>query len=487
MRTVEMRALNDFDEWRGVARSLLLAGVGPDEVIWLEPGHGADLFDVEAAPTPATGRAVGTVPPRFLELGEQAICHNDTERFALLYRLLWRLQRDKNLLTARSDVDVGKLDRRVSAVRRDAHKMTAFVRFRQVIDADGVPRYLAWFEPEHYTLEPTAPFFVRRFAGMRWGIVTPYRSAFWDGEALSFGPGGSKTDVPAEDAIEEVWKAYYASIFNPARLKVAMMKSEMPVKYWRNLPEAELIPSLIRGAKQAEAEMVERQASEPSIRHVKSVARRFMEPIAEVSGIETLADAREAASGCTRCPLYEQATQTVFGEGPETADIMFVGEQPGDQEDLAGHPFVGPAGQVFNETLKLAEIDRSRVYVTNSVKHFKFEPRGKRRIHQKPNGQEIAACRFWVGLERQFVKPGLIVAMGATAVTSLMGKANSITSLRGRPIALDDGTPMWVTVHPSYLLRIQDRAAAAEERRRFEDDMKAIRDYAATLPRRHAA
>jgi len=472
---VRLGALNDFAEWRGQARRLLLAAVSPDDVTWLPPGRDSDLFagaGDEALPA-AASRAVGTVPRRFIELGEAAICHADPERFALLYRLLWRLQRNGDLLELRSDSDVGKLDRRVSAVRRDAHKMTAFVRFREIADGAGAARFLSWFEPEHYTLERTAPFFARRFAGMHWGIITPYRSAFWDGAALSFGPGGEKADVPAEDAMEAVWRAYYAAIFNPARLKVAMMKSEMPVKYWRNLPEAEVIPSLIRNAKQREQEMIEQLASQPPARHVRQSGRGGVEPAPEVP--QTLEEARLAAAGCTRCPLHEMATQTVFGEGPARARLMFVGEQPGDQEDLAGKPFVGPAGQVFDAALAAAGIDRDIVYVTNAVKHFKFEPRGKRRIHQKPNGSEISACRFWLGLERRFVAPGLIVAMGATAVTAVLGRASSISSLRGNPIPLEDGTTLLVTVHPSYLLRLPDRAQAAIERERFVEDMRMVR------------
>ncbi len=160
------------------------------------------------------------------------------------------------------------------------------MRFKEVADDSGLERFVAWFEPEHYVLEQVAPFFVRRFTGMIWAIVTPYRSAYWDGETLELGPGGHKADVPADDALEPVWKSYFASIFNPARLKVAMMKSEMPVKYWRNLPEAELIPSLIRGARDAEAAMIERMASEPSSKHLRRAERQVeAEPVAEIGSL----------------------------------------------------------------------------------------------------------------------------------------------------------------------------------------------------------
>lgn len=473
MRTIRLDGLNDFAEWRAAARGLLLTGTPPDAVIWADSASPSDLFAAEDEAPAITQRAVGTVPPKFIELGEAAICHSDPERFSLLYRLLWRLQKDRQLLEVRSDPDVGKLDRKASAVRRDSHKLKAFLRFRTLEAESGRERFAAWFEPEHFVLERTAPFFVRRFAGMDWAIVTPYRSAFWDGTELRFGPGGSKADVPAEDALEESWKTYFASIFNPARLKVGMMKSEMPVKYWRNLPEAELIPELIRTAKEREHEMIERMASQPPARHLRQEARQ--ERSAEgVSEIVSLADARAAVAGCRRCPLYEHATQAVFGEGPGTAELMFVGEQPGDQEDLSGKPFVGPAGQVFDRAMKKVGLDRREAYVTNAVKHFKFTPRGKRRIHNKPDAGEIEACRFWLDLEREFVKPRVIVAMGATAVRGVLGKVATISSMRGEPITLEDGTLLVVTVHPSYLLRLPDRDQAAVELERFEADLKLV-------------
>ncbi|MEO6012596.1 MAG: UdgX family uracil-DNA binding protein [Devosia sp.] len=471
MKRVRLRSLNDFDEWRVAARALLIVGTHPEDVIWEDPAASVDLFaEAEDRPADIATRAVGVVPPRFIELAEAAVCHREPVRFGLLYRLLFRLQKDRDLIDGRSDPDISKLHRLASEVRRDSHKMKAFVRFREDDN-----RFAAWFEPDHYTLERTAPFFARRFASMQWAILTPYRSAAWDGTTLVFGDGTRQQNAPRGDTMEEVWKTYFASIFNPARLKVAMMKSEMPVKYWRNLPEAALIPSLIQGAKQAEEEMIARAASEPPARHMRAEARNATPD--EVVSITSLADVRAAAQGCTRCPLYEYATQAVFGEGPQNAEVMFVGEQPGDQEDLSGKPFVGPAGQVFNTALEKVGIDRGRVYVTNAVKHFKFEPRGKKRIHQRPNAGEIQACRFWVNLEREFVRPKLIVALGATAVQSLMGKAAPVNSLRGKKLELPDGGALIVTVHPSYLLRLPDRDKGAEELQRFEADLRAVKAF----------
>jgi len=181
---------------------------------------------------------------------------------------------------------------------------------------------------------------------------------------------------------------------------------------------------------------------------------------------------REEAADCRACPLYKDATQTVFGEGQQTARMMLVGEQPGDKEDLAGKPFVGPAGQMLDRALEEAGIDRRTVYVTNAVKHFKFVPRGKTRLHQKPNAAEIKACRPWYERELAAIKPALVVAMGATAAQSVFGKITPINKNRGRPIDLADGIKALVTVHPSYLLRLPDADARAREYKRFVDDFK---------------
>jgi uracil-DNA glycosylase family protein len=190
---------------------------------------------------------------------------------------------------------------------------------------------------------------------------------------------------------------------------------------------------------------------------------------------------RRDARDCTRCQLYRCATQTVFGEGPVDAPLMLVGEQPGDQEDLAGRPFVGPAGQVLDRALAEARIDRARTYVTNAVKHFKFEQRGKRRLHQKPDGPEIQACRWWIDQERSLIRPLVTVALGATAARSMLGKTVTITATRGKPVPLEDGGEGWVTIHPSYLLRIDDKADAEREYRRFVEDLRRAAERVAIL------
>lgn len=476
MYSVIVPTRNELAPWRDCVRPLLAARVSPDEIIWTQSGDADALLGEAFTPSP---RPAGVrVSRTFMESAELALCHADRRRFDLLYRIAFRLQSERELLAVETDPDIVLLTRLGKAVRRDSHKMTAFVRFRALDETNE--RFAAWFEPEHFTLERTAPFFAERFANMEWAILTPYRSAFWDREHLVFGEGARKGDVPPDDALEDAWRTYFASIFNPARLKVSAMTSEMPRKYWRNLPEAEIIPDLIRSAQTREAEMIRTEASAPPTRHQRRAARHKG---AEDEAIEfsSLTQAKKAAQNCTRCPLYENATQVVFGEGPSEAPLMMVGEQPGDREDIEGQPFVGPAGQLLDQVLDEARIDRKKVFVTNAVKHFKFVPRGKRRIHQKPNGGEVSACRFWLDHERALVKPKVIVALGATAAQSLLGSGATIGKLRGAPIELEDGTTVFVTVHPSFLLRMPDREKAAEERMAFARDLKAIREHMETI------
>jgi uracil-DNA glycosylase family protein len=195
-------------------------------------------------------------------------------------------------------------------------------------------------------------------------------------------------------------------------------------------------------------------------------------PTADAAKPKSLTALRAAERRCTRCPLYKNATQVVPGEGPVRARIMMVGEQPGDKEDIQGKPFVGPAGRVLDQAIAAAGIDRRQVFVTNAVKHFKFEMRGKRRLHKKPNAHEIERCRWWIDLERAIVKPRIVVALGATAARSLMGKPVTIGKIRGRAVEMRDGGRMVATIHPSYLLRIKDERDKQAQYRRFIHDLK---------------
>ncbi len=472
MHILTLDSETDFDGWRKAARALALNDVKPSDVTWNVAGDAPELFEPTDPPLePPHGTF--SVPARFVELAGIAILHRNPERFALLYRLLWRLRGNHDLLDIATDPDVAEVAAMAKAVRRDEHKMHAFVRFREV-GREQKSHFVAWFEPEHHIVELAAPFFARRFADMPWSILTPDVCAHWDGHAVSITPGVAKSEAPTADRLEETWRSYYASIFNPARLKVQAMQKEMPRKYWRNLPEASLIKPLIEGAGRAASAMIANAATEPHkpqkrLEPPKASDKAGEMPRKSDDDIETL---REEAADCRACPLYRNATQTVFGEGQQTARIMLVGEQPGDKEDLAGKPFVGPAGQMLDRALEEAGIDRSKVYVTNAVKHFKFVPRGKIRLHQKPNTPEIRACRQWYERELAAIRPDLVVAMGATAAQSVFGKITPINKNRGRLIDLGDGTRTLVTVHPSYLLRLPDAEAKAREYERFVEDLK---------------
>ena len=465
---ITLDAPDDFDGWRNAARDLIEAGVPPMGVVWEVAGADADLFG-GSAPPPSTGASFA-VPRAFVDLAKAAICHVDRERFALLYALLWKLRSNRAAMEDRADPLLDRLEKLAKEVRRDAHKMHAFVRFREVAEGEDT-RFIAWFEPDNHIVRREAGFFVRRFANMRWSILTPELSIHYDGETLTEGPGATRADAPDGDPLEETWKTYYASIFNPSRVKIKAMTKEMPKKYWKNMPETALVAPLIAGARARELEMIDRAST-------KDAAPPSATPQTPGAGDNLRASweaLRAEASACTRCDLHRCATQTVFGEGPLNARILFVGEQPGDQEDLAGRPFVGPAGQLFDRALAEAGIDRTQTYVTNAVKHFKFVLRGKKRIHARPDVAEIDVCRWWQEQERGLIRPALTVALGATAARSLTGKTLTIGRAREAPLTLADGSECWVTVHPSFLLRIPEEDRRREERARFVEDLTRIR------------
>ena len=397
--------------------------------------------------------------------------HVDPGRFGLLYRLLWRLTHEPALRHDPLDGDRVQAEHMAQAVRRDMHKMKAFVRFRPLeSNVEAAPLHVAWFEPEHHIVEAVAPFFARRFAQMRWAILTPMRSVEWDGASLQFGPGARKQDAPPPDAGESLWLTYYRNIFNPARLKLAMMEKEMPRRYWRNLPEAELISPLAADAIARSGRMIDAPATRPVRRIVPVRLRRELEEVGGAAAASNLpgdpaaalAQLKSATGRCRECPIGEFATQAVFGEGPLNPTLMVVGEQPGDQEDLRGRPFVGPAGQLFDRAIAELGWMRERLWITNAVKHFKFELRGKRRLHKTPSQQEAMACLHWLESEIAQVKPKALIALGATAARALLGRPVAVMRERGQWYESPRGDRVLVTVHPSALLRLppEQRQAA---------------------------
>jgi DNA polymerase len=408
------------------------------------------------------------MPRGVSELIALAVCHRDLERFALLYRLIWRiLHAEPALLEMHSDPIVHRLAQMAASVRRDIHKMHAFLRFRSV--GEGVDeRFVAWFEPEHFILERTAQFFVDRFRSMDWTILTPIGTVHWDRKSLAFGPPGKRGDAPSEDAFEEGWRGYYECVFNPARLNPRAMRTEMAKKYWHNMPETQAIPEMMRSAGKRVSEMMI-QASFASKKRTPEKALAAMRgnvpnTLVELNRIIAAAE-----------PLVPGATQAVLGDGPDHPEIAFVGEQPGDQEDLQGRPFVGPAGQLLRELMREAGIDPGKVYLTNAVKHFKFVARGKRRIHQKPTTGEVKHYRWWLEQELKLVAPRLVVALGGTAARALSGKPISVMRYRGE--AQLGPYRGFITVHPSYLLRLPE-SEAGTARAAFLADLRRIRDIA---------
>ncbi len=503
MRVVRLASEIDFDGWRVAARDLRAEGVSPETVVWtthrdlFSPppcgegagggGVGAELaiglpstaaLTPPPQPLPARGRGF-TVPPTFVELARSVVLHRSGERFALLYRLLWRLEREPRLIDNPADPDVAKARDMEKAVSRAIHKMHAFVRFR-LIETEP-EAYAAWFEPAHRVTEAAAPFFARRFTTMTWTILTPDACVAWDGQTLRVSDGADPADAPAEDAQEELWRTYYASIFNPARLNERMMRQEMPKRYWRNLPEARLIPQLIETAQARAAAMVAAPPSPAPDRVLKAALRQARDGSYNGDVPASLEAVAAGVQLCRRCDLWRDATQGVPGQGAAHARLMFVGEQPGDQEDLAGRPFVGPAGQVFDEALAQAGVPRDRTYVTNAVKHFKHEPRGKRRIHKTPDRGEVQACRWWLDAERRLVRPRVIVALGATAAQAVMGKVTPIGANRGEALQLPDQTQAVLTYHPSFLLRLPDAAARERARAEFVEDLRLAGELAGLL------
>lgn len=445
MRTFTVQT---FDEWRAVARNLLNSQVHPDAVLFHDHPAQRSLFDATpsdalppADPATAAAGASPRVPQEFLDLARTVACHRDSDRFQLLYRVLWQLtMHQPNLLKIITDDDVHRLRRMEQAIRRDVHKMHAFVRFRKLVTAEA-EQFIAWHCPDHRIVQIAAPFFARRFPAMKWAILTPDESVSWDQQKLTYGPGHSRRDAPDADELEDLWRTYYGSIFNPARIKLNTMIREMPVRHWATLPETEIINELLHDAPRRVAEMIARQEG-----HSRSAADHLPAEL-------TLDSLRSAAQQCRGCDLFRDATQTVFGEGPLNARIVFVGEQPGDQEDLAGRPFVGPAGQVLNDAIQLAGLDRSLIYVTNAVKHFKYEPKGTKRLHQKPSSREISACRPWVDAEVTLIKPQILVCLGATAAQSLIGPEFSMTRQRGQFLNTTRCANTIATYHPSAVLR----------------------------------
>jgi uracil-DNA glycosylase family protein len=510
----------DFDVWRAAAREALHAGYRPEDIEFEDGTVPAPLnLALETDEAPHGERMEHPrVTKQFLEVAQVAAVHRDPERWNLLYRILYRLQGEADLLKIETDDDVTELLRLKAQVQRDLHKMHAFVRFRKVM-APGTPgerpvvvdepvlvgagegdehhlvlqtptpfgpvereiegcaadsalgvgsnpgaedceHFVAWYQPDHRILPMAAPFFAERFAIMRWTILTPDASVTWDPgrKKLTFGAGVPRESAPAEDELEALWRSYYASIYNPARLNTGAMRNEMPVRYWKNLPEVTLLPALIAGSKARVTGMVMKQQQ-------ASTAQPFVPEEHNLKAISA------ALPECKGCELYCFATQPVPGRGASKAALMLVGEQPGDQEDRQGEPFVGPAGGVLDKLLEELQIPRNAIFVTNAVKHFKFIQRGKLRLHQNPRMSEITACRPWLLAEIDAVKPKVVLCLGASASKSLLGGTFALMKDHGKVLATPYADKVVATIHPSAVLRARDEESRHKLRQFLADDL----------------
>jgi uracil-DNA glycosylase len=425
-----------FADWRESARRGLTLGVPPERFNWYLP----ELCVGDESLAVASPMVPGT----FLTWANKIALHKDESKWTVLYKLLWRMHHGEPfLLQEEQDADVARALFLGKAVDRDILKMQLFVRFHE---SHGLK--VAWYKPEHFISEDVATYFVRKMPEETWLLHTPQLTVRWSGKELEYSAGLETVPRFLIDEGEDVWQRYYHAQFNPHRERIRVSGSDM---------------QLCSGGVTQVASRPKNPANPPP-------------PKTKADPPETaqLSRLKSAAKSCLVCPFARNSTQTVFGEGPKRAALMLIGEQPGDQEDRSGHPFVGPAGAMLDEILKELGVPRDEVYVTNAVKHFKFIQRGKRRLHQKPNGSEMSACRPWLEKEIAAVRPKVIIALGATAAASLCVRTVKITTERGEWLDTEwaENSKALATWHPSAILRSMDEQSAKEKREQLKSDLK---------------
>ncbi len=454
-----------FEEWRDRARYFIDHDIEPHSISWDGGSNQAGLFAETAAGS--ASRPSARVPKDFLQLAERVACHADPERWALLYSALWRITHgEKHLLELGTDRLTRRLDLMDKDIRRDAHKTNAFVRFRKVEDETG-EWYIAWHKPDHKILKIVAPFFKTRFEVMRFMILTPQESLIWDGSTLKFDKGVPRSEAPQDDELEDLWRTYYRATFNPARIKLKAMTKEMPRKHWSTLPETRIIAGMLAEAPERVEKMIKTQEG------LDRSAADFL------PATITYKNLVKASKTCEGCELYKCATQTVFGEGALDASLMIVGEQPGNDEDLQGHPFVGPAGRILAKAFDEAEISRDEIYLTNAVKHFKFRLERDKRMHKNPDTREITACKPWLLAEIDVIKPKVILCLGVTAAKSLISHGFTLKKDHGRVFeAPIENCIIMPTFHPSAVLRAMQFDGSEEIYRTLVKDLRKAKKQA---------
>lgn len=469
-----------FGSFRAAARMALAQNHAPEFVHFSNSAVAQQqMLGFESTPTMDLNRSDSrtlSVPKAFVTLAERVALHRDDGVWNAMYRVLYRIVHgESSLLDVATDPDMRALDLYDTAVRRDIHKMHAFVRFRRAVAPDGKDVWVSFYEPDHRITERAAAHFVDRFGDVRFVLATPDATFSWDAKAAHIGPGAPDEasarraffeDRQREDGIADLFCAYYDHVFNPARLNIKAMKAEMPERFWKHLPEAQSIRRLTREANERQTRMLSPHAAE---RVAVPPPHRDIEAL------------RRAAADCRICEHAACATQTVFGHGPLGASWMLVGEQPGDEEDLVGLPFQGPAGRLLQELLAEAHVTASELYITNAVKHFSFEQRGKRRLHLRPHQQAVRACRPWLDAEIAWIKPQVIMCLGATAAQSFLGPGFRINQALGKWLPQPWAKAFLVSYHPSAILRMEAGPARDAARAQLVADLRRAQQAATDL------
>jgi uracil-DNA glycosylase len=456
-----------FEAWREAARPLLGAHIDPSEIEWVEQGvkgHVDTLFDTvsaEASENPEPQKVL--FPAKLMESARFVACHANKGKWALLYHVFWQvLTSGRAALEDSLENNVLLLERMRREVWIEVHHMHAYVRFQKTF-THNQETYVAWYHPHHPVLRLAIDFFARRFAGMHWAILTPVESAYWNGVSLTFGPGCPQNETIADDAAEDLWRTYFSSIFNPARLNVRQLKHKIPPRVWQSLPEGKTFSSLIFEAP-SRVDAFLRSSAPSALPYLPQEPADWNE-------------LKETARACRGCPLWQQSTKMIFGEGAVPSKLVILGEQPGDSEDFHGRVFCGPAGTVLDEALLKVGLNRNDIYLTNAVKHFKHEKIDKKRIHRTPGAKEVAACRPWLEEEIKRVSPQIIVCLGQTAAHSVLGHLASIQSLRGQWHTSPWGAMVLVTYHPAAVLRAKEPDLRKEIEGALVQDLQKAKEY----------
>jgi len=479
-----------FAAWRRAARALLRQGVEPSQIEWVESGNkaaahsgddgngsatgqvvqssaasaaervsSATAADVpNAEPACTTAGSVGTgasaapaIPRELLSWLKTAACVRAPDRWSLLYRVLWRWTRGERTVLDLNDPDGSLLDQRIRTIEHETEDLLTLTLFRRRDPSMGPPEFVGWYEPHHDLLERAAVRFAARMGDSTWMLATPHGAVFWNGMLLRIDQPGAEEYEQTTQALpasamtgeavtsmptEALWLAYYASAFNGAPLPV-------PLRYWRMPPAGPPLPARLA----RERSRLGAQSAAVTVPPTPPVEYSAMTP--------PLIEPTGPLATCRRCALWRNAKQAVTGAGPAHAAIMVVGEQPGEYENQHGEPFTGPAGQLLDAVLARAGLKRETLYLTYTVKHYKWETLDQQRIHRTPVRREVEACQYWLEKELARIAPRVVVTLGATALKALTGAHVNLSEYLGQTIAHDGRliVPAW---HPSYALGMAD-------------------------------